>query len=249
MLIAVSTRSRPGASGVAVRADHERGQRARLDPVPAGVEEPDAEHIAVERVVEDVPADVVTRFENGGDHQVVGRERQRRQQPPHGLGGDLHRKAAADPFDDVAVEPAVHQDLGDGDRHLPGRPVQRGIAGAGRHDLQHPQPLTAEQQGHPEPVRVVGGALHLEAGERPAGQRRLDRQFVPRPAGADQGYERGLRVVGQVDHDVGGPDGGRGPAHQERQLVRPATGGVEVQPTRRIAAVDHTTTSPVSPPP
>lgn len=226
-------------TGVAVRADHQRGQGAGLDAVPTGVEEPDAEHVTVQRVVEDVAADVVARFEDGGDHQVVGGEGQRREQAPHDLGRDLHRHPPPHPLDHVAVEPAVDQDLGDVDRHLPGRTVHRLVGGGRRDDLQYAHPLAAEQQWHPHPVRVVGRTLDVEGGERPAGERRLDRQLVPVETRTEQRHEEGLRVVGQIDHDLAGIDPGRRAGDQLRHLVRATPGRVELQPTHHLADVAH----------
>jgi hypothetical protein len=47
--------------------------------------------VAVERVVEGVAADVVRRGQQAADHDAVGAEGQRRQQPVLHLGGQRHR--------------------------------------------------------------------------------------------------------------------------------------------------------------
>ena len=107
----------PAAAGVAVGADREGGKRGGLDAVADGVQDGGVQDVAVDRVVEGVPADVVAGFEDRADRHARSGEGQRRQQAPHDLGGELHRYPAAGPLHRVAVHAAGGHQLGQQARH------------------------------------------------------------------------------------------------------------------------------------
>jgi hypothetical protein len=169
------------------------------------VEERDVQDVAVRRVVEGVPADVVAGLQDRGHHRPVRREGQGRQLVPDDLRGHLHRQPAPGVLDRVTVEPAAGDQLGHQGRDHP-QVVAPPLVRLGLElDLEHAEAFRAVQQRQPLADAVAAVLLVLDRGaEDPPGDGAVDVELLDRVRAALQRPERDLLVIDQQnEHLVG----------------------------------------------
>jgi hypothetical protein len=229
----------PGAPGIAVRVQRQRGQRAGADAVPDGVEQGDVHDVAVRRVVERVPAHVVAGLQDRRDQGTVRGEGQRGQLVPDDLGGELHRQPAPGPLHRVAVEPPARDQLRDQRGDHPEVAAPPVVRRAVQVDLEHAQAFGAVQQRQPETGGLAG---RLGGAERDPGQGVVDLARLPVTRGALQRPQRQLLVVDQQHGHADGIEQRRDLGQRERQVLGPAAiAQVEQSPYRfhRVGHTDH----------
>ena len=107
--------------------------------------------------------------------------------------------------------------------------------------LEHAEAFGAVQERQPQPVPAVAtGRVRVDQGVRPAGERAVDADGVPRRGtGTGQRHQGDLPVVDQVDDDL--PDveqpGGR---HRQRgQVLRARFVGTGQEPAEGAECVGH----------
>jgi len=209
---------------MAVARHRDIRQQAGVQPVTDRVEHGHVRDVAVERVVEDVTADLVRRGEQSADDDPVRAEGQRGQGGVLHLCGQRHGCTAPGPLVHIGVGPVDDQQLGDQvaqvDQRLPQLDPQR-LAFGGDDDLEHSNPLDGDEHRQPQATGVPRLALlSLQRPESAARERPVDRQLGAR-AGlvAGQGGQAPLLVIDQVQHDLGGAQLARRRRGEVGQLV------------------------------
>jgi GTP-binding protein len=220
----------PQPAAVAVRRERERGHACGGQAVADAIEDAEMQDVGVDGVVVGVAADVVRGLERRGDHDVLRRQRRRRDHLAQELGRGRDVLASAQQLEVVAVgvlhddqaRDEVREALEDGQNVL-GELV--GVIFQGK--LHDPHPLGAVQQRQPDASPFVGLDVEdLSCRVRPAGDRALHRERLP-VAGArsGDGHQRALLVVDDVEDDAGKPERARLLGHDGAQLVRRAQMG------------------------
>jgi hypothetical protein len=188
------------APGVPVGADGQAADDAGRQPVAHRVEDRERQHLAVQRVVEAVAADLVRRLEQAGDGRAAGGEREGRQQGPLHLGGEVQIGAATLQVVAVGVGGGRHDEQRGEQAELLGELAALLVQVVDR-QCEDAEPLGALGHGHPQQHGAVVGAGF---------QQRLRREA---PAGHGAGHGRGQHGSARAR---AGPGWAAGPAARSR---------------------------------
>ena len=209
------------APGVAERGDGRGGEQAGVEVVSQRIEDRDVGGGVVDAVIEGVTSEPGGGNERGGDHEIVDRQCQGRQELPQKLRADREWLGSSRTREEVAVRTLRDDELGED-------------AGETLHHLDRRYLVPEDQLERPDvfrpvddrnPHRRVGVTLSgIDDGDRseaPAGQRSVDRDIGDRRgSGIAQRHEASLIEIRQVERRVPCAEPRGVGLHQARQIVR-----------------------------